>query len=346
MELSTSAIGILTGYALVMAMTFYWCVIADTKTTTSSPMIQYMTQTLPTMGLQLVGDIVGERILKILETILEKLFAIIYILVVVGCYLTLVIVSYPKARASSHVPEYHLIHGHIIFVVAIGSWIMTMTTSPGIITPETLQYYNHYPYDDLLYVEGRHDKATGIPRLARSKYDRIKYHRHVPRFDHYCGWVGSTIGEENYRLFLAFVLVQLVMCSYATFLLTMFFQGDIHDQQLWEITLFDRLTGMEYQVTKWIMIQFLVDRHVCEVVVFVIVSVMSCLLAYFLGYHVYITSKGMTTNEHYKWGTYGLVYCAVSGQNLALFFDTAFRLFQTSPPCPLCVWANLTMLAD
>lgn len=66
------------------------------------------------------------------------------------------------------------------------------TTSPGIITPKTLKYYDHFPYDDLLYVEGRNDPKRGVPRLPRSKFDRMKYHHHVARFDHFCGWVYNT----------------------------------------------------------------------------------------------------------------------------------------------------------
>ncbi len=41
----------------------------------------------------------------------------------------------------------------------------------------------------------------GVPKLARSKYDMYSG-QHVPRFDHFCGWLGTPIGEENYRYFL------------------------------------------------------------------------------------------------------------------------------------------------
>jgi DHHC palmitoyltransferase len=300
MGLSTAAIAILAAYALAMALTFYWCVVADPN---KSPAAKFVTQTLPTHGLRMVGNIVGKRGLLLLETVMERILGLIYLTVVVGCYVTLVFVSYPKARESTHVDDYHLINGHVTFAVAIASWLVTMTASPGIITQENLHFYDHFPYDDLLYVEGRSDKLRGIPRLPRSKFDRLKYRQHVARFDHYCGWVGSTIGEENYRLFLFFVATQFVMCVYATTIIAIFLRGEIQNHNLWEVTLFDRITGAEYKVNRWIVLQFLLDRHVCEAIVFVIVVAMSALLAYFLGYHFYITSKGMTTNEHYKWGT-------------------------------------------
>lgn len=82
-----------------------------------------------------------------------------------------------------------------------------MTTNPGIITKTNIQRYDHFPYDHLLFTPDRICSTTGVRRLARSKYDRFKYKQNVARFDHYCGWVYNSIGEENYRFFLLFLLV-------------------------------------------------------------------------------------------------------------------------------------------
>ncbi|CAB9501653.1 zinc finger [Seminavis robusta] len=300
MAVSVEVYVILSLYAVGMALTFYWCVLADPD---KSPTAKLVTHTLPTKSHQWFSDhILGPKGTQVVDAIMEKLLAIIYLATVVGCYLVLVTYGYPKARLSSHVEEYHLRNGHILCALAIITWIVTMTANPGCITPETVQFYNHFPYDDLLYVQGRYDAAKGVPRLPRSKFDRLKYHHHVPRFDHYCGWVASTIGEENYRLFLFFVLTQLVLCAYATTLILVFFNGEITDHDLWNQTLFDRVSGLEFQVTRFVMLQFLIDRHLHETIVLAVVGVMTLLLTYFLGYHCYITSKGMTTNEHYKWG--------------------------------------------
>ena len=114
--------------------------------------------------------------------------------------------------------------------------------------------------------------------------------------------MASTIGEENYRLFLLFVATQLAMCVYGTAILGRFFWGEIQDKKLFDVTFFDRASGMEYKADKWIVFQYLFHKHMYEAGVLAIVGVMSIALVFFLGYHCYITSIGMTTNEHYKWG--------------------------------------------
>ena len=103
--------------------------------------------------------------------------------------------------------SYHKYIGYVGFASCVISWRYAMTTNPGIITKTNIQRYDHFPYDHLLFTPDRICSTTGVRRLARSKYDRFKYKQNVARFDHYCGWVYNSIGEENYRFFLLFLLV-------------------------------------------------------------------------------------------------------------------------------------------
>jgi palmitoyltransferase len=142
-----------------------------------------------------------------------------------------------------------------------------------------------------------------IPKLARSKFDRFKYRNNVARFDHFCGWVYNTIGEENYRFFLLFLVVHVCMCCYGTYVLSMLFYAEIVlDKKLLEATFVDRFTGQEFAATKWVVVQYMLHNYMYESGVLLLMGVMTVALALFLGYHVYLTSVNMTTNEAYKWG--------------------------------------------
>lgn len=90
------------------------------------------------------------------------------------------------------------------------------------------------------------------------------------------------------------------MCSYGSYLLIRLFLGEIQDKKLFEVTFFDRASGQEYQADKWIVFQYLFHRHMYEAGVLAIMGVMAIALLFFLAYHFYITSMGMTTNEDYK----------------------------------------------
>ncbi|CAB9505384.1 zinc finger [Seminavis robusta] len=295
----TVGVGILLAlYVLMMGSTFYFCMVADPAL---SPTARFVSYDLPNEIMKLVGKVAGPKGQKLLEVFMDRLMAIVYLTVVIGGFLTLWLHAYPWAQQSSHVPNYHLNIGYVVFLFALYTWRLTMTTSPGIITNETLQYYDHFPYDDFLYVKGRMDKKRGIPRLARSKFDRMKHQQHVARFDHYCGWVAGTIGEENYRLFLLFVATQFGMCVYGTMVLTRLFMGEIEDSNLYEVTFLDKSTGQEYKANNYVVFQYLFHRHIWEAAILTIMAVMAIALSCFLLYHFYVTSIGMTTNEHYKW---------------------------------------------
>jgi palmitoyltransferase len=163
---------------------------------------------------------------------------------------------------------------------------LTHKSTPGFITPKTFKLYDHYAYDPLLFPPGRRCQSTNIIKIPRSKFDRIKYKANIPRYDHFCGWVYNTIGEENYRWFLLFLAAHVVMCVYGSAVCFLLFRGEIREKQLLELTFFDRATGESVESNWFIVVQFLFAQETAVCSVMIVMIVMAIALAGFLGYHV------------------------------------------------------------
>lgn len=82
----------------------------------------------------------------------------------------------------------------------------------------------------------------------------------------------------------------------------MLFSEEVERKRLLELTFFDRQTGETIQASRFIVFQYLYARRTLEVGLTIVMFVMGIALSCFLGYHVYITSIGQTTNENGKWG--------------------------------------------
>jgi palmitoyltransferase ZDHHC4 len=140
-------------------------------------------------------------------------------------------------------------------------------------------------------------------KIARSKYDRMKYHSYIPKYDHYCYWMNNTFGEENYRYFILFLIVHASMCIYGSIIIGILFYNDIYIIHQYHVrTFIDTLTNIQIPVTTYILFQYLVTVYMYEIAVLLVLIVMSMALTLFLGYHIYITTfTGLTSHEMYKW---------------------------------------------
>eukprot|EP00526_Cylindrotheca_closterium_P013730 CAMPEP_0113604890 /NCGR_PEP_ID=MMETSP0017_2-20120614/2033_1 /TAXON_ID=2856 /ORGANISM="Cylindrotheca closterium" /LENGTH=353 /DNA_ID=CAMNT_0000513339 /DNA_START=278 /DNA_END=1336 /DNA_ORIENTATION=- /assembly_acc=CAM_ASM_000147 len=237
----------------------------------------------------------------VLNKIADLFMVFVYFFVVLGCWCVVFFYVYPFIDESKSVSNTHKWIGYFVFVACFGSWRLANKSTPGFITPKTFKRYDHYPYDALIFPPGRRCESTNIIKIPRSKFDRIKYKANIPRYDHFCGWVYNTIGEENYRWFLLFLVVHVIMCSYGSTVCFLLFRGEIRDKQLLELTFFDRATGEEVESTWFIVLQFLFAQETAICTVMIVMGVMALALGGFLGYHVHITSKNQTTNEDDKW---------------------------------------------
>ena len=121
-------------------------------------------------------------------------------------------------------------------------------------------------YDNLLYTD-RLCPTLKIRKIARSKYSGGK---HIPRFDHFCGWLNQAIGERNYRWFLLFLVVNVGMYGYATWVFAMILYGEIVEKKLLTATFVNAVTGEEVKADKTVVFHYLFARCVAGLFVFVV----------------------------------------------------------------------------
>jgi palmitoyltransferase ZDHHC4 len=301
MNLAPTILIFATSYVAIMATAFYVCVVADPK---DSKLALFWTVTLPRRVAGAGKRLIGRRGMDVAEFIADRLLVLIYCAVVSGAWSVIFFYVYPWIdRRPQYVSSYHKLLGYAVFAACGISWRIASTCSPGIITTRTICRYDHYPYDNLLFVSGKMCAVRrSVPKLARSKYDRFKYRDNVARFDHFCGWVYNTIGEENYRYFLLFLVIHAAMCLYGTYVLCCLFYAEVQEQKLLDVRFVDRYTGEEFGPTHWIIVQYMFHNYLWESGVLMLVGVMAIALCLFLAYHCYLTSFNLTTNEAYKWG--------------------------------------------
>ena len=125
MRISPAIAIVLALYVFGMGFLFWFCVIADAET---SPTARFVSRTLPAKFMQLASKIVGRKGVEIIEIVMDRALAVVYLTVVLGGFGVLWLYAYPWARQSSHVADYHLVIGYLVLFVALFTWRLTMIT--------------------------------------------------------------------------------------------------------------------------------------------------------------------------------------------------------------------------
>jgi palmitoyltransferase ZDHHC4 len=288
----------LTCYVAFLVAVLWFCVFADPN---DSPTAQFLTATLPRKLWTGLERVLGPKSLTVVAFFVDRILLVVYCTIVFGSWSIIFAYIYPWIDRQEYLGRFHKFLGALVFGACVASWWHAHKSSPGIITAKSIARYDHFPYDHLMYEANVTCRTRNIPRLARSKFDRFLYDDNVARFDHFCGWIYNTVGEENYRWFLLFLLVHAGMCLYGTYCVGCLFYGEILATNLLHATFFDSSTGEEIGASRYIIFQYMFSRHLAEAAVLLIMLVMSVALGLFLLYHCWLTSRNLTTNESYKY---------------------------------------------
>lgn len=311
-------------YTVGCVFLVYYCVLSVPE---DSEMAYFLQVTFSNAVRNRVRPLVGDKGMEFLQRLSERLLVLAYFVIVGGSWSVVFGYIYPWLLFESpSISNGHAVVGVVVFFACFFAWGVANNSRPGIITPRSFRRYDHYPYDNLMFQPNALCQTTKILKLPRCKYDRMKYNGLVPRYDHYCGWTNNTYGEENYRWFLLFLLQHVVMCFYGTYVCGLLFAAEIRTKGLMELTFFDRLSGETLPATKFVVFQYLFARRTKEVGVTMVMFLMGIALAFFLGYHVFITCKGETTNENGKWNDVKRWY-----KHQTRLYETAVREGRVNP---------------
>lgn len=120
--------------------------------------------------------------------------------------------------------------------------------------------------------------ATFVLKDLRTKYCK-ETKACVKEFDHFCGWLGTAIGQGNHRLFMLLVVVE-VTVQWLHFAMCFVFLRTVVSKD----TYFD---CVYYMVTQYPFVVFVMLMHFFS----------SPGIAFLLANHVYMVAVNMTTNE-------------------------------------------------
>lgn len=184
-------------------------------------------------------------------------------------------------------PSWSRVLAFALFISTVSAHIAVAWTEPGIILPGEEPSQEELAKVRLEERESsnRYCYTCHTWKPARAKHCRV-CDRCVTRFDHHCPFTGNCIGQRNYRRFIIYLCLASLLSFYGILgsFLVLYSNIEHHDffQHLGDILIHGEVF---YKVT--------LAALLLSVISFMLVAPLLC-------YHLYITSLGVTTNEHVR----------------------------------------------
>lgn len=203
-----------------------------------------------------------------------------------------------------YVSSFHRLAAPLAVLASLAAFFAASFCDPGAVTAQNVgRHLASYPFDGVIFTP-KDCPTCRIPRPARSKHCSV-CDRCVARFDHHCGWMNSCIGADNVRYFLAFLLINWVLCVYGVALIGAVLAGEVRERHVMR-AIFAQDRSRVWTVREWAppLIQWLTLQYSALTMLLVLLAVLVLLLGSFTVYHLNLVRLNMTTNETYKWADY------------------------------------------
>lgn len=225
---------------------------------------------------------------------------ILYLVLVVGGFGLFIVEGYPFLP-NQYMAGYHRITGTICMGICLLTFVLASGTGPGTVNKDTIDTFDVYPYDDVLYVK-RDCETCESRKVARSKHCRV-CDICVSRFDHHCIWLNQCVGERNYRWFLSFLLMHAATLLYGGVAIISILWSEVTEKGLLNAVFVHRATGQKVPASYRVVFQYLMFHHGTLMGLLMMCAIMGTVLLGFWAYHMNLVRKNTPTNESFKWSS-------------------------------------------
>ena len=151
-----------------------------------------------------------------------------------------------------------------------------------------------------MYTKDAKCQTCNIDKPPRSKHCRVCNHC-VEKFDHHCIWINQCVGPKNYKWFLLFLFLHILITLYGTYAGIAVFFGEMKVIKEHGAGFVNTRTGEAIDYTIGLHMQyFFLNQEKTFGCIFLVCMVMTVVLAIFFNYHLKLVKSNRTTNESFK----------------------------------------------
>lgn len=296
---------------VLSTIAFFYCFVFVDRDGTGiqAKMKRFLYEELPDSMKRGVKACLGERAVWAIERAqrwlcyeANPLIQIFYLILAIGGYAGYVLYGFQHVP-NPYVAEYHKYVAWPFMALCYWSYWKACSTDPGYMRKTTPKdqlerAMKRYEFDNMLFSSDSWCETCDIPKPARSKHCSM-CGCCCEKFDHHCVWINACVGLHNYKYFILFLFLHCAICIYGLTVGLLCAYHLANEQDLWSKVFFST-SGQRHEATYWIVFSYLHSKEELFFTVVFLCGIVTVMLIGFLGYHTYLISRGMTTNEAMK----------------------------------------------